>query len=170
MTGSEIVWNEKLPYVQGHCPKHGPIQRLVVSETEVILTSIFAETEQEYQDLPDERVQLFASFNRSPFPESLCSLVWGWPDFGIPYKPQAAISIILNAWEYAYARGWPLEIGCTGGHGRTGTMLAIILVHAEGLMPEEAISAVREEYCPLAIETAAQEEFVFTAEKIMKGL
>lgn len=48
---------------------------------------------------------------------------------------------------------------CVGGHGRTGTCLACLLV-ADGMDADEAISKVRKEHCERAIETPAQEQYV----------
>jgi hypothetical protein len=48
---------------------------------------------------------------------------------------------------------------CMGGHGRTGTALAALLI-ADGVSPVEAISRVRSQHCPKAIETASQEAYL----------
>src|SRR5206468_9941090 len=48
---------------------------------------------------------------------------------------------------------------CMGGHGRTGTALAALLV-ASGMGAEEAIRTVREEHCRRAIETVGQEAYI----------
>ncbi len=49
-------------------------------------------------------------------------------------------------------------VHCEGGMGRTGTMLATILI-LEGMTPVEAINEVRK-HNPYAIETSVQEEFL----------
>jgi hypothetical protein len=48
---------------------------------------------------------------------------------------------------------------CVGGHGRTGTALASLLV-ASGMDAETAIRTVREQHCRRAIETQGQEAYV----------
>ncbi|GBD19820.1 hypothetical protein HRbin28_00254 [bacterium HR28] len=48
---------------------------------------------------------------------------------------------------------------CCGGHGRTGTALAAMLI-ARGMDPEEAIEYVRRMHCRLAIETPGQEAYL----------
>jgi atypical dual specificity phosphatase len=53
----------------------------------------------------------------------------------------------------------PVLIHCTAGHGRTGTIIAAILVINDRLKPEEAIKSVRN-VNPLAIETKEQEDFI----------
>jgi protein-tyrosine phosphatase len=51
------------------------------------------------------------------------------------------------------------EIGCLGGHGRTGTALACLAV-LTGTPPDEAVGWVRQQYCDNAVETDAQRTFV----------
>lgn len=55
--------------------------------------------------------------------------------------------------------GKKVHIGCIGGHGRTGTVLAAL---ASVMMPDEkdSIRWVRENYCNKAVETHAQVEFL----------
>ncbi len=48
---------------------------------------------------------------------------------------------------------------CMGGHGRTGTALAALLV-ASGMDAETAIKTVRDGHCRRAIETAGQEAYI----------
>ena len=55
--------------------------------------------------------------------------------------------------------GQRVEVGCLGGHGRTGTALAVLAVLG-GHPPDEAVAWVRANYCPEAVETAEQEAFV----------
>lgn len=54
-----------------------------------------------------------------------------------------------------------VDIGCFGGHGRTGTLLAVLLVEVEKLSPADAIEAVRKRYCGECIESKAQAQFVY---------
>ena len=55
--------------------------------------------------------------------------------------------------------GDAVEIGCLGGHGRTGTALACLAV-LTGTAPDEAVAWVRRRYCDHAVETDAQRAFV----------
>jgi len=81
-----------------------------------------------------------------------------WPDFGLPDEPEVAARQITDAFLRA-RRGELVEVGCLGGSGRTGTVLACMAVLA-GVPPAEAVSWVRSAYRPTAVETAEQEAWV----------
>ena len=57
------------------------------------------------------------------------------------------------------ARGDVVEIGCLGGHGRTGSALACLAV-LTGVPADGAVDWVRAHYCPDAVETDEQRAFV----------
>lgn len=89
--------------------------------------------------------------------ETIPSMYIDWPDMGI-----------IPLMEYSQAVVWcmrrlmddeVLEIGCHGAHGRTGTLLAGILVY-QGLTAEEAIKEVKAKHCSHAIETKTQEDLI----------
>lgn len=81
-----------------------------------------------------------------------------WPDFGTPKHDEVAAIQIVDAFIMA-CEGHRVEIGCIGGHGRTGTILACMGVMA-GLAPAEAITFVRDTYCGSAVETNDQAAWV----------
>lgn len=114
---------------------------------------------------------------------TLTVLTLDWPDGEAPpaesfiVKPKSdrrfyALDALvgLNFWK----RLWePLPEGttvvaCVGGHGRTGTFLAAMLIAAHELNPSaahevnprEAVRIVRETYCSKAIETKVQEKYL----------
>lgn len=81
-----------------------------------------------------------------------------WEDFGLPENPELAAHQIAEA--FGRARGGDfVEVGCLGGSGRTGTVLACMAVLA-GVPPAEAVAWVRAEYRWDAVETAGQEAWV----------
>lgn len=84
-----------------------------------------------------------------------------WPDFSVIHPVQLA-ALTTQVLEYLEA-GRSVETGCLGGHGRTGTLLASLLVRAEGLPPSVAIAEVRARYCAHAVETPAQAGLVAEA-------
>jgi hypothetical protein len=81
-----------------------------------------------------------------------------WPDFGVPADPAALVNALDDLLTRARA-GQVVELGCLGGHGRTGTALAC-LASLTGQPPRDAVSWVRANYCAMAVETREQEEFV----------
>lgn len=81
-----------------------------------------------------------------------------WDDFGIPSAYEAAFDAIEYAYDLAEA-GKLVEVGCMGGHGRTGTILACMAV-LDGLDHKDAIAFIRSRFCKDAIETAEQEWYV----------
>ena len=80
-----------------------------------------------------------------------------WPDFGLPADPAGFSAALEDVLARARA-GDVVELGCLGGHGRTGTALGCLaaLVGVDG----DPVDWVRATYCEKAIETAAQEAFV----------
>jgi protein-tyrosine phosphatase len=81
-----------------------------------------------------------------------------WPDFGVPSNPALVVTTLRSVIDRARA-GEQVEVGCLGGHGRTGTALACLAVLA-GHPAAAAVAWVRANYCSKAIETAAQETFI----------
>jgi hypothetical protein len=81
-----------------------------------------------------------------------------WPDFGLPTDPLEAADRIVSAFERAKA-GDRVEVGCVGGLGRTGTVLACMATLA-GVPADEAVAWVRANYDPRAVETIEQEGWV----------
>jgi hypothetical protein len=80
-----------------------------------------------------------------------------WPDFGVPDPDELAASLHrLLAHERSGER---VEIGCLGGHGRTGSALACLAV-LTGTPADSAVDWVRTHYCPDAVETDEQRAFV----------
>ena len=81
-----------------------------------------------------------------------------WPDFGVPADAESAAAEIACAFERA-RHGDLVEVGCLGGRGRTGTVLACMAVLA-GVPAADAVAWVRHAYVPQAVETAAQASWV----------
>jgi rhodanese/phosphatase family protein len=86
------------------------------------------------------------------------AVVIPWADFGTPLDSEEAAREIQAAFSRA-KRGEVVEIGCVGGLGRTGTVLACLAVLA-GAAPADAVPWVRRNYDVRAVETAEQERWV----------
>jgi hypothetical protein len=79
-----------------------------------------------------------------------------WPDYGLPENVGAFVAALDDLVARA-RRGEVVELGCIGGHGRTGTALACLaaLTGVEG----DPVEWVRSTYCDHAVETPEQEAF-----------
>ena len=83
-----------------------------------------------------------------------------WPDFGVPEDLDALRRALTDLLDRA-RKGERVEVGCLGGHGRTGTALACLAV-LTGTPANDAVAWVRANYCYKAVETDAQEQLVAT--------
>jgi len=81
-----------------------------------------------------------------------------WPDFGVPSSPETAARQIVNAFERA-RNGEQVEVGCLGGLGRTGTVVACMAILG-GVPGADAVDWVRQHYRPEAVETSGQAAWV----------
>jgi hypothetical protein len=81
-----------------------------------------------------------------------------WEDFGLPADLERAGTQIRAAFERARA-GEAVEVGCTGGLGRTGTVLGCMAILA-GVPAAQAVAWVKENYHAEAVETEEQKAFV----------
>ena len=85
--------------------------------------------------------------------------VLAWPDYGLPASSEDGYQHICAAFERARG-GVGVEIGCRGGLGRTGTVLACFVVLCSALDPPAAVAWVRNNYDCRAVETPEQEAWV----------
>jgi protein-tyrosine phosphatase len=69
----------------------------------------------------------------------------------------AAAEALREVWTHADVER--VEIACSGGHGRTGTALACLVV-LDGLPTADAVGYVRQHYSRHAVETPWQRRFV----------
>jgi hypothetical protein len=93
----------------------------------------------------------YRSLNLDAFPDVV---TLAWPDMTAPTH------VGIRFWERLVSM-MPQDtaVCCVGGHGRTGTALASMLV-ADGATAEDAIKRVRAEHCGRAIETKQQEDYI----------
>ncbi|GAB4064191.1 protein-tyrosine phosphatase family protein [Angustibacter speluncae] len=91
-----------------------------------------------------------------------------WPDFGTPRDDDAATAAVVDA-HRAAAAGALVEVTCTGGTGRTGTVLACMAVLA-GHPADDAVAWTRRHHRPRAVETPGQRRWVLRfAERVERG-
>lgn len=89
-------------------------------------------------------------------PRQVPEIVLDWPDLGIVHLPREFWIDLVGYLSLKRAR---MLVFCLGGHGRTGTAVACIMAVC-GWESTDAIAWVRANYCPRAIETKRQEEYV----------
>jgi Protein-tyrosine phosphatase len=81
-----------------------------------------------------------------------------WPDFRTPRDDERAAAGIVAAYERAHS-GQRVEVACTGGTGRTGTVIACMAVLA-GHPADDAVAWTRTHYRRHAVETPGQRRWV----------
>jgi hypothetical protein len=81
-----------------------------------------------------------------------------WPDFRTPRDSRDAAAKITAAYRLARS-GRRVEIACTGGVGRTGTVIACMAVLA-GHPADDALAWTRAHYRPRAVETRGQRRWI----------
>lgn len=105
---------------------------------------------------PDWAVYLCNSW----YPSSLALFV-PWADYGTPTIPWALAREAIEDFYRRAKAGQRVEVGCMGGHGRTGTFLACVAMLADpNISPEGAKAWVRKHYCHKAVEDSSQEYFL----------
>ncbi len=80
-----------------------------------------------------------------------------WPDFGLPTDTEELVVALRELLSRARG-GLMVEVGCLGGHGRTGTALACLAVLCG--LSGDPVDWIRTTYCQHAVETDEQAEFV----------
>lgn len=80
-----------------------------------------------------------------------------WRDFWLPADPDSATRVLRNAHRRVVTDR--VEIGCSGGVGRTGTALAVMGIF-EGMTPDQAVEWVRVHYHPRAVEVPWQRRYL----------
>ena len=127
-----------------------------------LLACRFPRSDADLRQLADAGVRLLVNLNEQPHPpERLASFGLGQvhvpvPDFTAP--SQQTLVRGVQAIEAAVEQGTCVAVHCGGGLGRTGTLLACVMV-SRGLAAEAAIAHIRA-LRPGSVETAAQEQAV----------
>lgn len=94
----------------------------------------------------------------------------GWIDYGLPTLPDAEFLKVARIALQSARDGETVEVGCFGGHGRTGTMVAVLDCLSMGRADSQlAIENVRDRHCYKAIENEKQEWFVHYIAAMLNG-
>lgn len=83
-----------------------------------------------------------------------------WPDFWVPSDRADALDALHEAHRRA-RDGERVEVTCRGGIGRTGTALAALAI-LDGLPPNQAVTWIRNNYHPRAVEAPWQRRWLRT--------
>jgi protein-tyrosine phosphatase len=116
----------------------------------------------------DERGPDLALYLDSTWRPSGLAYFIDWPDYQLPKRYVDSALTIIDVFNRAKNQGLWVEVGCIGGHGRTGTTLACMAVLA-GLSHKQAVKFVRKNYCDKAIEGSDQEWYVEWFQTFIKG-
>lgn len=107
---------------------------------------------------PDARHRGVLLRRRAPWQPDWAADWIRWPDFRTPRDPRDAAARITAAYRLARS-GRRVEIACTGGTGRTGTVIACMAVLA-GHPADAAVAWTRSHYRPRAVETPGQRRWI----------
>lgn len=81
-----------------------------------------------------------------------------WADMSAP-KPEF-LARLVDICLAKMRAGKRIDIGCSAGHGRSGSLLAALIARVEHLDGRRAVKAARDRYCRCAVETPRQESAV----------
>lgn len=109
------------------------------------------------RELPDG-AKLIRCAAEIPVNEDQVAFDVSTPDFK-PFDDQVLEDHLLDIID-ALSEGKSFYVGCMGGTGRTGTMLALLVAQHPGMSGQMAIDYVRKIYKAGAVETADQEQQV----------
>lgn len=107
------------------------------------------------EDGPERFVNLNQYFQKPQLQSEIVHL--DWPDMQAPPAP-------LKFWEKmlkALSTSDKVMITCHGGHGRSGTALAALIVASGEMNGSSAIKFVRKNHCDKAVESVAQEDYLY---------
>jgi hypothetical protein len=85
------------------------------------------------------------------------ALLVDWPDMGVPKLNYLRTAVDWTKWYLK--QGGKVEVACIGGHGRTGTFLAVLL-REYGFSAHDAVEVVRKAVCSNCIETQKQIDLI----------
>ena len=143
----------KSPSLPAHEHKHQPLT--------LPGGSLVVHCSQLWNDRPEADQPDFGLYAETKWNPTWRNEFINWPDYGIP-KDLATACIQIGSAYVMIEDGSDVEIGCWGGHGRTGTILAcMVLLDMRGeWTADQAIAWVKTSYCDKAIEVDEQKWFI----------
>lgn len=124
--------------------------KLRANDFDIVLNLTY-NTIKEYHRIPIDALKKYEC------PDTFTELQIDWPDFSVPNLPK---EFWIDLWAHVKKEKKRVLVFCMGGHGRTGTAIACLMVAAEIFSPKEAIAWVRKNYCNSAIESMSQERYI----------
>ena len=89
------------------------------------------------------------------------------PDFGIPKVKDSFWRAIHK---YSVKKGYKdVCVHCMGGHGRTGTALAALMIVLKKWSTKQAVTFLRTNYCEQAVESERQVDYLRELDETMNG-
>lgn len=131
-------------------------------------TKIWASSVHDRKD--DDPVPDFGCYMDTMWHPEWISFQLTWTDRRLPKVPMGQVLWMVDYLLDLARGGHVVEIGCIGGHGRTGTLMAVMALKAGAGNAEAARNFVRERYCKQAIESDVQEWYVDAVDAHLKGL
>jgi hypothetical protein len=87
-----------------------------------------------------------------------------WPDMrAIEHQ---LLDVLLAFIHMELQNGETVEFGCIGGHGRTGSLAAAVLIGLYDMDAKDAIAYVRKHHCKKAVESVSQEKMLYELSKM----
>lgn len=140
-----------------------------MAEVQFDMAEILVEYQQEldaYNKALKEYDKKLAEYNKAKDLKDKGPKEYRWPFMLVDWPDRGIISVHLADRIVSYilkelAAGKVIDVGCAGAHGRTGTLLSMLLIDAEGLSPAEAIIEARKRHCKKIIESETQIRAIF---------
>jgi hypothetical protein len=120
---------------------------------------------------PDDPHPDFGIYMYDTWPNDVLAYKLHWADYGLPYLSDNDVITAADHGVQMAREDKIVEIGCMGGHGRTGTFMAIMLYRTGwNGSPDEAIDWVHANYCKEAIEGDSQEWYIAKIHALVNDL
>lgn len=119
---------------------------------------------------PDEPKPDFGCYMAAGWEPDWLAYWLNWSDYGYPNMSKDTIEVLIDDLLAKARSGMTVEIGCIGGHGRTGSLLALLALKAGAADADAAMKFVWKNYCGHAIEGTKQEWFIEAFDARLKGL